>query len=497
MTLIPFGSSAAHERERIAERVRRWSAPLIALLAATLALSCVVSLTLMFRHGLAHLALRGDEFVGWAAVGSLLSVGVAVAVVALIDTTGCGPALSLSPVAALLGLTLADDVRPGLPTGLTLGLLGVAVGGLLGGAWAMTFELPSRWARLVAAACCLPVVAIWPVLAKVSPRDPGGLALTVQPSAWLTGAVAVLLVAWSVLTMLLEPALRAPEESAAAFSTGVKRPVWNQTGGVLLMVAAPLLVVAVAGFTASPSPSPRAWLRPLILVTAAVTALGWTWAASRMTDSLVRLALLPAALIVATLPTLVQLAVEVSDAGSVHVQAWSVGLEVSAATAGAAVTVIASARGRVRSVLAPSLLIYAAATAGLWMLPTRPWLMTVALTPLLLAGAAVLTACAIIAVNGSHVGLPIGVAVLGALLLGLLLSLPVTWAVGGEVPISAVGELQAVGRGLLGLTFAAGVVLAAYTEVLASRLRRTPEIDSVLLGGPSQKGAQSSSVYAQ
>lgn len=59
--------------------------------------------------------------------------------------------------------------------------------------------------------------------------------------------------------------------------------------------------------------------------------------------------------------------------------------------------------------------------------------------------------------------------VVGVLLLGATLSIPLGWSLGGAVA-SSTGDARATGRVFLGLTFAAAVLAAAYIGTLTPRL---------------------------
>src|SRR4051812_28827151 len=193
-----------------AERIRvRFAAP-VAFLASCLGVVCVVSVPDVVST-LQDLSLVDARFVGWAGVGAALGVIAAATALAGVGRFGSGPPLSLGAAAAVFGLALAAQVIDPFQLSLSLMLLAGAAACLLAGGASMTFELPRRPRRLVMAAWALPIVSAWPLMAWISghvavlavddaPR------LTTHPSVWLLAPASALIVVWSALSMLIEPA---------------------------------------------------------------------------------------------------------------------------------------------------------------------------------------------------------------------------------------------------------------------------------------------------
>lgn len=438
------------------ESVRRSLAPLIALVASAMAMTCTTSLVDLLGQADA-LAVVNDRFPGWASLGALLSVAALLAALFLSRFIGSGPPLSLGAAAGVFGLAVGHQVVDGLQVSLAFPVLGVAVGCLLGGGLAMTFELPLPWARATLVAWAFPLMAAWPVQSWLAlHQPPESLRLSLYPSVWLIAPMSVAIVLWSVATMLLEPA------HADVVSDG-----WEDAWSALT------LVFAVVGFVAMLlgfAPEIRLyWLRPLVLVAAALAISGWAMVVLLIPSRLIRLGFVAVSFAAACLPSVVQLLLRVSDDGVSRVSLWAV----LALVASAAVGVALGWRWPL-STMTVGLVVVAAASAGTWMIPGRPWLLIVALAPLVAAGATVFAAGLRLAME-TPAGLRfVGAAGVGALTLGLLFAAPLGWALAGDLPVS-VDDARAAGRVFLGLTGAAAVLLAAYTSVLRGRaVRRAP-----------------------
>ncbi|MBA2444735.1 MAG: hypothetical protein H0V49_05325, partial [Nocardioidaceae bacterium] len=267
----PYTSDAGHP-----ERVRQFSAPLIALLGCSLGLCCVVSLVDVLRYLNALIELD-DRVIGWVGAASMLSLVVAAGVIFLSGRVGSGPALTLSVVAGLVGLTLADDLANGPRLALSLLLLGVGSGGLVAGSLCMAMELPRGWARTTVLAWSLPITLAWPVLAWFSNRGSmADVALTLHPAGWLVAVVAVAITTWAIGTMLLSP-------DRLTASPGEP---WQDAWSVLLLACGvALLMVMLLGFDSGIGPT---WLRPVVIVTACLTAAGWVWVSWLIPDARAR-----------------------------------------------------------------------------------------------------------------------------------------------------------------------------------------------------------------
>jgi len=112
----------------------------------------------------------------------------------------------------------------------------------------------------------------------------------------------------------------------------------------------------------------------------------------------------------------------------------------------------------------------AAAAAGGWVMPSQEWLMCAAAAPMCLGAAAACTAGLRLAAS-SRMGLRfVSVAGLGALLLGMISTAPIAWALGAEMT-GPDQDARPGGRVLLGLTFALAVLASAGVSVLQREAR--------------------------
>lgn len=441
------------------ERLRSSSAPLVALLACSLGLSCSVSLAHALRD-LDALVEVDDRFVGWVGAASMLSLLVAAVVMFSSGRVGSGPALTLSVAAALFGLTLADDVVSGAQLTLSLLLLGIGSGGLVAASLGMAMELPRGWARLTLMAWSLPLAVAWPVLAWLSAGGRGGTddaALAVHPAGWLVAGVAVVITIWSVAGMLLDPPRLGPSPAEP----------WQDAWSVLgLACGVTLLMVMLLGFDSGIGAS---WLRPVVLVTSGLVAGGWVWISMLIPDPQARLAFVASAVVAATLPSLTQLLILAADAGEQRVEGWWLLGLMAAALVGAGV----GWRLPAARVVPLGLMLYALAAAGAWVMPGRSWVMTCLAAPLVAAAAAVLVASLDCCYQSRTALRFVGLAIMAASSLGLVLALPFTWSVSGDLAqlTTSVDEVRAMARVLLGLTFSASVLASAYAWILSSRLR--------------------------
>lgn len=97
-----------------AEHVRRWAAAPVALLSSSLALLCVVSLVDVVTQ-IDGLAGVDGRVVGWAGVGGLTTVAVAIVALLAGPRLGAGPPLGVGAAAAVFGLaigrTVIDDAQ--------------------------------------------------------------------------------------------------------------------------------------------------------------------------------------------------------------------------------------------------------------------------------------------------------------------------------------------------------------------------------------------------
>lgn len=442
------------------ERVRQLSAPLIALLGCSLGLCCVVSLVGVLRH-LDSLVELDDRVIGWVGAASMLSLVVAAGVINLSGRVGSGPALMLGVVAGVAGLTLADDLSNGPQLALSLLLLGFGSGGLVSGSLCMAMELPRGWARTTLVAWSLPITLAWPVLAWFSNRGTtDDVALTLHPAEWLVAVVALAITAWAVATMLLNPD-RLPAS---------RHEPWQDAWSVLLLACGvALLMVMLLGFDSGIGPT---WLRPVVIVTTCLTAAGWVWLTRLIPEDHARPAVVASGLVAMTLPSVTQLLTVVGDSGESRVRFWWLLVLGVGALAGHCL----GWRLLPGRVIPYGLMGYAIAAAAAWVVPGRPSVMVAVAVPLLASAGAVLTSSLLCCLETRGALRFLGVVIIAAVCLGLVFALPLTWAVSGDLAqlTEEVDEVRAMARVLLGLTFSASVLAAAYTWILTNRTRRAP-----------------------
>lgn len=436
-----------------AERIRVLLAVPVAFFASCLGVVCVVSIPDVVSSVQA-LAVVDERFVGWAGVGVVVGALAAATAFVAVGRIGPGPPLSLGAAASIFGLALAASVIDPFQLTLAQLLLGGAVGCLLAGAASMTFELPSQHRRAVMVAWAVPVVAGWPLLAWFSrhvvlaaddaPR------LTAHPSAWLLAPVSVLIVVWSALSMLIEP------QRAAT----VSGPAWDSAWtAVLATVAGAGLATMALGFDPG---VPRGWLRPLVLFATGVVVVALTGVTMLIPDPPARVGYAGLVLVMLCFPVTVQLIVVVTDAGDTRISGWVAAAMVAASVLGA------TAGGIQPSWMPAFLFVLAGGCAGSWVMPDdQGWMMAGAL-PLCLGAGAVFGA-GIRQTAASAVGWRLGaMAVVALALIGSVLGVAASWALGGDIP-SDTEAARAAGRVFLGVTFALSVLASAVVSVLSPR----------------------------
>lgn len=437
------------------ERVRRASVPLVALLAACLGVVCLLNVTDL-AGAASDLSVVSARFVGWAGVGTGAGICLVWLAVAAAPRVGAAAPLAVGTVAAVFGLALGRSVFDGVQLALAFIMLGLAVGGLLGAAVCLTLEpsLPGRLVTVVAWGLPLaagPPLVDWLAL-RGSPTD--SVQLTLHPPFWPLAAVSALLILWSAVTMLVEAgadrvdaAGRAPAEAA-----------WT---ALVVVTVMPTVAVMLVGFQPEIGSE---WLRPLVIAVAAVTVLGLGVAGLSMPSTAVQVGYVAVTLVMLCWPVSIGLLLRVSDrAGGVPGLLLAVVLTAAFAGAGAGVW-------RPRLGVVGGLLLLAVGAAGAWGLPSSSDVLAVPIAVLAAGAAAAL-------LGGLRFGLvsPLGVRLVGAAavsaaMLGVLLSLPLSWALGGNLPDS-VTRAGADARVFLGLTFAAAALGAGYA---ATRIRGQP-----------------------
>ncbi len=447
-------SGAGPEAPDRVERLRRASAPVVALLAAALGLTCLLGMPFAFAT-LAELAAIDSRFVGWIGVGVLVSVGTAATSLLALDRVGAGPPLALGATAGVVALALGHHILGRHQLTFAIVVAGFAVGALLGGVVGMTSALPGRWARPAAAAWAVSLLAVWPVLVRLSPRGrPTSPSVVVHPAAWMLVVATVAILGWSVLTMLVEP-VRPPRPRLPSSAES-----W---WALLLVCAVVLLLTTMLGFDPQIS---LVWLRPIVILATAALGVGWALIVLVLATAS-RLAFVGATVVAGLVPTTVTLAVAVVNqpAGGVSV---SVVMALGAATVAGGVV---GSRGRSAAVPFGLAVTALAAVAG-WVMSDSPWLMLGAVAPLLAAAAVVLVGSLQLVVTDPEASRLIGFAVICAVVVGGVVAVPLSWAMLGDVP-TGLADIRAAGRLYAGLTVAASSLAAAWTWVLRRRLLST------------------------
>jgi hypothetical protein len=437
------------------ERTRRWLAPPVALMAAALAATCMLNVVAVARSAAALTELDA-HFGGWVGVGALAAV--ATAAVALIsgDRVGSGPFLSLGAVGAVFGLSLGRHVSGSSElTAVTL-VCGLAVGALLAGAVAVVSTLPTASARLTLTAWAGPLAVAWPLLAAGVAVGAGGSvpSLLARPQTAILAVVAVLIVSWSLLTMLVEP-VPAPDPTWASW-----RAAWWT---LVLLSCGAALVTAVLGF----SPQlPLVWLRPIVVTATAAVVTGWTLTARLVPEPSARLAYIAVSSVSWVVPTTTMFAVSVADAHNGVTGTITV-LFLAAAGCGLAV----GYRGST-AVIPVGFALMVVAGCGMWVMATGPWVMLASVGPLITVATAVLVSAIRIVGIGGPASRVVGLAIVGSLVLGQVVAIPFDWAMLGDLPSSG-DEMIASGRLDAGLTVAVASLATAWTWVVTRRLQRS------------------------
>ena len=452
-SVVPTFPSTGEPLVSYAERVRRGLAPLVALLSSCLALLCLVSLADIVTQ-LDGLAVVNERLVGWAGVGGMTSIAVAILALLAAPRFGAGLPLAAGAAAAVFGLALGRSVIDDAQLALTLVMLGLGAGGLLGGVACMPAELPRRWRGATLTAYGLPLVAGPPVLSWVALHVSAGEdpRLALHPPVWPLAVASALVVCWSALTLLLEPAR---ERSSPGLA-------WDSAWTSLVVAASvPPVVVMLFGF----EPDIRLlWLRPLIVVGSALALVGLALTCLAVPTVAARIGLVAAGVVALCWPVCIGLLLVTADAGASRVSAWGVTSIALAAGCGAALGCWRPGTGVVAG-----LMLVAAAAAGAWVMSATPWPMVAAAGPMA-AGAGAALVGGLRCASGDLTGLRlVGAATASTLVLGSLIAVPLSWALGGGVPDTEEAA-RAAGRVFLGLTFALAVLAAAYSSTLFRRL---------------------------
>nr|MDQ3308331.1 hypothetical protein [Actinomycetota bacterium] len=111
----------------------------------------------------------------------------------------------------------------------------------------------------------------------------------------------------------------------------------------------------------------------------------------------------------------------------------------------------------------------AGAAAGSWVMADGPWVMFASAAPLTLGAGAAIAAGIRLSSSGAMELRYAAMTVVGVIMIGVSISIPLGWSLGGAVASNA-DDARAAGRVLFGLTFAAAVLAAGYTATLGPRV---------------------------
>lgn len=470
------------------ERVRRGLVPLVAFFACCLGLACLLNLADLARAA-RDLSLVNDRFVGWAGVGGFAALSIGLAALLAAPRLGAAVPLAVGAAAAVFGLALGASIFDDVQLALALVVLGVATGGLLGAAVCLTLEAAPARRSSTMLAWGFPLVAAVPVLDWLALDVPtkDTVRLTLHPPVWPLAAVSVLLVGWSALTLVLEPGSSTPRapagEAGEPFrsAAGTALPLGWEAGqhvgpaagpasvgapaaegawtALLLAAALPMIAVMLLGF----QPDIEAdWLRPLVIVLCAVVVLGLGFACFSMPSPGVRLGYSAVGIVLLCWPPGIGLLL-LTSSSSASATRLTLGVALGAIAVGTALSVWRPDAGVVGG-----LLVLAAGAAGAWVLPAAHLLLAIPVAAM--AGGA---AAAVFGGLRFALESPLGVRLVGGIaistaVLGVGLALPLTWALGGDLPASPQTASADV-RVFLGLTFAAAVLGAGYAATLTAR----------------------------
>jgi multidrug transporter EmrE-like cation transporter len=280
--------------------------------------------------------------------------------------------------------------------------------------------------------------------------------------------VSVLLVSWSALSLLVEgrdvPLGRSVSTVEGQLEVPAQRSGRSQGGedawtALIVAVVIPLVAVMLLGFEPDVS---ELWLRPLVIVVVAVAVLGLSVACFSMPSSAVRVGFAAVSIVLLCWPASIGVLL-LATSRSTELSRVLVGVIVAAVGLGAGLGPQWPARG-----IVGGLLLLSVGAAGAWAVPESRLLLAVPVAAMAGGASAAL-------LGGLRFGLesPLGVRLVGAgafsaLTLGVVLALPLSWALGGGLPVTTVAA-DADAKVLLGLTFAAAVLGAGYVATQSGR----------------------------
>jgi hypothetical protein len=463
----------AGERGNRLETVRRGSVPVVAFLAACLGLACSTNLVQISLE-MGDLSLANERFVGWAGVGACAGIGLALVSLLAAPRLGAAVPLAAGAAAAVFGLALGNAVFDGVRIALALMTLGAASGALLGAACSLTLVARPPRRLLTAVAWALPMLAATPVLDEQAldpAQNKGTLQLGLHPPVWPLAVVSVLLVSWSALSLLLEPGDSSRSRSLPTggarsrvdlLGSGGAEPVsgaedaWTAVGVAALV---PSVAVMLLGFEPSISDE---WLRPLIIVVVAIAVLGLGFACLSVPTAAGRVGVLTVSIVMLCWPACIGVLL-LATSGHGSVSRLDLGVLVVAVALGAVGGGMSPARGVVGG-----LLLLAGGAAGAWVVAGPHPLQAVAVAAMAGGAAAAMVAGLRSGLTSPVAAQLIGVQAVSCTILGVLLALPLSWALGGSLPVTTASAV-ADARVLLGLTAAAAVFGAGYAATLRTR----------------------------
>lgn len=437
-----------------AQKLRLWSAPVVALTASASALGCLVTVTDLALQW-PQLRLLSPDVAGWAALAVVVAAGVAALCVAGAGTVGAAPPLALGAVSGVLGATLSRDLASNAQLVLGLLTLAVAVGALVAAGVCMVEELPGRWSGAALVAWVVPLAGGWGVLGWLTLRGRSADRVTVSLPAplWTVTIAAAVLGLWGLLTEILGPAWPRHRDAQALRWAG-----WEGCWALLATLVVGVGSIAMlVGFQPDHA---AAWVRPIVLLATATGVVGLAVCGWLVPEASSRAAYV--AVVVALLggPACLELLLLVSSQGSGGLSVWVAAILAVAGAAGCWVGWSRPGPG------APwCLLLMALGAAVGWVMPSSPAAMLAGAGPLALGMAGACSAG--LRMSGeTSMGLRlVSTAGLVALLFGLAVAFPLTWALGAELTDQA-AQIRAGGRILLGMTFALAVLAAAAAVVL-------------------------------
>jgi hypothetical protein len=436
-------------------RLRSRTAPLVCALAAGLGLLCTLGVVSILTQ-LISLQLISGRFIGWLGLCALAVLGASAAALQVGRAVGAGPPLAFGAAAAIVGIELGHGVTDSRQLALAAAVLGVAGGLLLAGALAVPIDVPRPWGRLAAAAAMATVIAGLPVQAWGALRRTRGLDIAVHVPPWILLPSCGVILAWGVAAVVTFRQYEAD-----------RSPGWQEASWALGLGQAVLALLAMLiGFDTQIR---LYWLRPVVLVGSALALVLWVLVSMSLPEPVAKISLLGACYPAAIGPGILALPVYVAWVTNGLPTAGLVWASAAAGLLGAA-----AAWRWPRQSVTGGLALLAVGCAALWApLGDEAW--TVAGVALLVAAAAACGVGGLLSSLGSPAALRLVVgAFVCALVVGVALTLPLVWAVAGDLPLGP-GDALAGTRVVLGLGFSSATLLAAYTSVLGRRIDRRRE----------------------